>query len=568
MIRALIFLLISLFLLNSCHSENDNEYFRDIDKEVTAVNQDMTKVSAIYKKELKKYHTTGNIKYLLSSKYVESSLYKENEPKKISVIYELLRINDDQNDFITVACNFFLALEIEDSSPKLSLQFLNEAIKLDEKKENHYYLPHLYHAKGRWYFEHQNYSQAQIYFKKSVSVFKKADKLYVASMYNNFGMCKAKMKDYDGSIKMVQYGINLLRSKKKLNEYEDFFLHVMIGNLGWYYFQKKDYDKAEKYFAEQIDFQIKTKKFQYNIVRNSDELFKLYLITNQPDKERYLADLIIKIVPNLTDTKNKILAYRLLQKYFAKTNNIKELKKYSDELVKLNIKYNIEITKELDNVSDVLNGYIIKNINQKYDFAIKDQKRKGVFLMIFVLIIIIIFFNIIIKIREKNTQEKENLEQMNLLLESNREILEKDILLQRGKIKNLHMNLNLKIETEKAFLENLKKIKKSKNIDAEETVKDLFFKINNLLQIDEKNTVNESSAENKEFMEKLSGIFPFLSEQDLKLCAYFRLNLSSKEISLLENITPGSVRVYKTKIKAKLGLGKEEDLVVFLNTIK
>ena len=138
---------------------------------------------------------------------------------------------------------------------------------------------------------------------------------------------------------------------------------------------------------------------------------------------------------------------------------------------------------------------------------------------------------------------------MNLLLESNREILEKDILLQRGKIKNLHMNLNLKIETEKAFLENLKKIKKSKNIDAEETVKDLFFKINNLLQIDEKNTVNESSAENKEFMEKLSAIFPFLSEQDLKLCAYFRLNLSSKEISLLENITPGSVRVYKTKIK-------------------
>ncbi len=571
MFRTLIIFFAALFLMNSCHSENDNEYFRGIDKEVTETGRDYRKISTIYKRELKKYQRTHELKYLLSSKYVETSLYQESDPKRISLVYELLRINDDENDYITIACNFFLALKIEETSPKLSLQFLNEAIKMDEKKGNHFFLPHLYHAKGRWYYSHQNYSIAQLYFGKALDNFKKSDTLYIASMYNNFALCKYKTGDVNTAIKMTKYGIKIIADiGPKVSEEKLLFMNTMKGNLGSLFFAKKNYGLAEKYYNDQIDFMLKIKKYQYNIVRNSEELFKLYKLTNQPEKENRLASLLIEILPNLTDTRNKILACAQLRRYYAKKNDIQNATLYSDKLDELNRKNNAEISKELDNLSDVLNGYIIKNINQKYDFAIKDQQRKNMFLICFVLIIIIIFVNVILKIRERNKKEKERLEQMNFLLESSKENLEKDIQLQKGKIKNLHMNLNLKIETEKAFLENLKKIKRSKNIDAEETVKDLFFKINNLLQIDEKNNdfISESSEENAAFMQKLSEAYPFLSKHDLKLCVYFRLNLSSKEISLLENITPGSVRVYKAKIKSKIGLGKDEELSSFLNTFK
>ncbi|WP_150114748.1 hypothetical protein [Chryseobacterium sp. IHB B 17019] len=570
MIRKLIFVLISLLIMNSCHSENDNDYFHGIDKEVTEINQHQWKVYAIYKRELKKYQTTKDLKYLLSSKYVESFLDPDNKSKQISIIYELLRINDDENDYITIACNFFLSLKIEDTSPKLSLQFLNEAIKIDEKKENHFFLPHLYHAKGRWYFKHKNYSLAKIYFAKALRNFKKSDVLYIASMYNNFAMCNSKLRSVDSAINHIRFAIQLLRNKKNLTEDELFFMYIMKGNLGSFYLEKKDYAKAELYFNEQINFQIKAKKYHFNIVRNSDELFQLYELTKQPDKERKLANLLIGILPSLTNTKNKIIACALLRRYFARQNDMQNMKIFSDKLDVLNKRYNDEITKEVDNISDVLNGYIIKNINQKFDFKIRDHRRKNMLLLSLVLATIIISVNIILKIRERNKKEKERLERLNLLLESSKETLEKDIQMQKGKIKNLHMNLNLKIETEKAFLENLKKIKKSKNINAEETVKDLFFKINNLLQIDEKNNdfVSESSEESNAFMKKLSEMYPFLSEHDLKFCVYFRMNLSSKEIALLENITPGSVRVYKTKIKSKIGLGKEEELSAVLNTIK
>lgn len=169
----------------------------------------------------------------------------------------------------------------------------------------------------------------------------------------------------------------------------------------------------------------------------------------------------------------------------------------------------------------------------------------------------------------RKKKKDELLEKEKIILERSKEILEKDLQLQKEKVKNLHLNLNLRTETKKAFLENLKKIKKTKNIEPEEVIKDLQFKINNLIQLDKKNNelINESSLENKLFMDKLSENFPILTHQELKLCVYFKLNLSGKEISLLERFTVGSIRVYKAKIKSKIGLSKEENLNDFLNTI-
>lgn len=570
MYRTVIFSLISFFLLYSCHSQNDNEYFYKLDKEYTATHNDREKIYGLYIKESEKYKKTHDLKYLISSKYVEMFLYPDNRSKKISLIYELLRINNDEYDYITTACNFNLALEFEQASPKLCLQFLNAAIKIEEKSKKKTFLPHLYHTKGRWYFDHKNYYLAKLYFGKALSNFSKKDTLYIASMYNNFALCDINIGKLDSSIRQCQYAIKILDNKAKLNDEEIFFRYVVIGNMGTYYFRKKDYKNAEKLLTNEFNFYRKDDKYVVNIVRNAGELFSLYQLTFQKDKEKQLADILIKIIPKTKDLNYKIKACELLQAYYNRNNDFENIRFYSFKLLDLNKKFRIETVKDLDNISDILNGYIIKNINQEYDYKIADQRKRTALLIVLGVIVIIFFIRAIFRIRKRNKEDRRRLESQNTLLENDKEDLEKDIEFQKGKIKNLHLNLNLKIETEKAFLENLKRIKKSKNINAEETVKDLFFKINNLLQIDQKNHefIGESSEETKQFMQNISEKFPFLTEHELKLCVYFRLNLSSKEVSLLENITPGSVRVYKTKIKYKIGLVKETDLNVFLNSIK
>ncbi len=66
------------------------------------------------------------------------------------------------------------------------------------------------------------------------------------------------------------------------------------------------------------------------------------------------------------------------------------------------------------------------------------------------------------------------------------------------------------------------------------------------------------------FLSNLKERYPNLSPSDLKLCAYLKLNLSSKEIAQLLNITPRAVEVSRYRLRKKLGLTPEINLFDFL----
>lgn len=66
------------------------------------------------------------------------------------------------------------------------------------------------------------------------------------------------------------------------------------------------------------------------------------------------------------------------------------------------------------------------------------------------------------------------------------------------------------------------------------------------------------------FLSNLKEKYPNLSPSDLKLCAYLKLNLSSKEIAQLLNITPRAVEVSRYRLRKKLGLKPDVNLFDFL----
>lgn len=69
------------------------------------------------------------------------------------------------------------------------------------------------------------------------------------------------------------------------------------------------------------------------------------------------------------------------------------------------------------------------------------------------------------------------------------------------------------------------------------------------------------------FLSTLRTKYPQLSPTDLKLCAYLRLNLSSKEIAQLLNISLKGVEVSRYRLRKKLGLATEINLNDFLGKI-
>jgi len=68
----------------------------------------------------------------------------------------------------------------------------------------------------------------------------------------------------------------------------------------------------------------------------------------------------------------------------------------------------------------------------------------------------------------------------------------------------------------------------------------------------------------RDFFKKVTEVHPDLSPNDLKLCAYLRLNLSSKEIAGLINISPRSVEVKRYRLRKKLGLDNNENLANYI----
>ena len=68
----------------------------------------------------------------------------------------------------------------------------------------------------------------------------------------------------------------------------------------------------------------------------------------------------------------------------------------------------------------------------------------------------------------------------------------------------------------------------------------------------------------KDFLKKVKGKHPELSANDLRLCAYLRLNLSSKEIAPLLNISVRSVEVKRYRLRKKMGLSRESGLTDYI----
>lgn len=71
----------------------------------------------------------------------------------------------------------------------------------------------------------------------------------------------------------------------------------------------------------------------------------------------------------------------------------------------------------------------------------------------------------------------------------------------------------------------------------------------------------------QEFFKKLKTQFPGLSNHDLRLCAYLKIGIDSKEIAEILHIQPSSFYISRSRLRKKLELKADENLYDFLNKI-
>ena len=70
-----------------------------------------------------------------------------------------------------------------------------------------------------------------------------------------------------------------------------------------------------------------------------------------------------------------------------------------------------------------------------------------------------------------------------------------------------------------------------------------------------------------DFDEKLKTLYPEITEKEIRLAAFLRMNLTTKEIAATLNVLPDSILKSKYRLKKKIGLDKETDLTQFLSSL-
>ncbi|MCE7996925.1 MAG: helix-turn-helix transcriptional regulator [Roseivirga sp.] len=76
--------------------------------------------------------------------------------------------------------------------------------------------------------------------------------------------------------------------------------------------------------------------------------------------------------------------------------------------------------------------------------------------------------------------------------------------------------------------------------------------------------LSELQASGLRFQERLKTQYPKLTAYDIRLCTYLKASLSTKEIALLLNITPDSVKKAKHRLRKKVGAPPEKAIQEYL----
>ena len=316
--------------------------------------------------------------------------------------------------------------------------------------------------------------------------------------------------------------------------------------MGAYYQSKKQYGKAIKNLEKAIDI-FKSFPLEVNVTRS--RLSECYLAINEIDtaKEIAIENLNFK---NISD-REKRYNYRVLENIYKKTKNNKELLIVKDSLILISSGTNsLKVLKTLNDLeTQILLSKSARELNQS-------KIRYNTYLYILIIGSVILFFSLV-TIRINYNYQKEKGSRLELekekvteeLNQKNRELVSKaNFIIQRNDyLKNLQKKISSSVK-EEDYSTNMVSNELNRVINSEKSYEEFDNMFVNVYP---------------DFYQKLNQISK-LSQTDLRLASYIKMNHNNNEIANISGISLRTVESQRYRLTKKLDLDKDQDLNSFL----
>ena len=469
---------------------------------------------------------------------------------------------------------------------------------------------------GNIFFQQGEFDKAEDRYKSSLNYFYEIDSLLpkirgLSTTMNNLALVHIELGEYNVALDYVnkaldlrtEYNLNpvdILHSYKSLSELYFIWNMQDKGNL---YLSKTD--SANKFIQKQVaekseNWDDITYKLSENYVGNCYEYKGEYLFRQKRfdqalraynSASTYYGDFTFQKVSLLNKKAN---VFYMLSDYvnclkvieecilLSKEQNLQNEEEKALELKikvlnKLGLSSEIDVTVEeiLKNkdyrysvqIDQLLSGLESKNEILIKKAEIKDEKEKNsrnVFISIIV-ILMLAFASAYFLSR------KVYLDKQMIIVNQNEKIAKSELEHKKRELAAISTNIVQENEQVSNILKDLKyyssllKSEKDRN-----SFSPLIKSINRLLSEKRKEDLyaDQFNAAYPGYLEYLTRTYNDLTTADLKLCTFLRMNLNTKEIAEIMGLSVRSVESRRYRLRKKLRLSKEEDLVSNLISLK
>ncbi len=473
---------------------------------------------------------------------------------------------------------------------KESMRLAIQASNLSEENNERKGLARAYLIIGSIYLRLDSYNKSLEYYFKSLKIFREIqDKNYTSTVLNNLGSVFSDQKNFEKAIAYYTEALSIAEANNDTAKKE-----LCLSNIASALSTSGELEKAKKMMLNAMLLH-KDEELNNWYGTNVMNLSIVYSRLNQYDSASILYQKAMSIFNQLNDESNKALFHlnygnffldledfeksilnariafdksrefgfpditwksaKLLRENYTALNKLEEALRYS--LIEIELKDSLYLERNNAKFSNYELQYQFDMERQEKELA---QQRKD-----FVIVIIIIFFISIIAIgvlilaRQREKSKNILLEKQKLKVElefKNKEfassvlfLMKKNELLSRISEKLIQIEEKAQsYEIKKAIHFIGKELKKSSEQDLWEEFEIRFKEVHS------------------DFYKNLTDHFPKLTANDIRLCAFLKLNLSSKEISEITGQRVATLEAARSRIRKKLGISKTPiDLVTFLS---
>lgn len=520
--------------------------------------------------------------------------------------YWTLGLNQLPNDSAKQKANLYNnlgALFIRKGLPDSSIKYSNLSLILNQQLNDSLGEAKVQNNLGSLYRQIGNYQAALTNYHAALTIYKaarlkkeQADALNGLGLtYREFNQTK-KALDYLTEAKTLYQNLGLSTKVEKIN-----------FNMGTVYYQLNEYQKAEQFYTEFLNAPItqtnkrnmagaltnlaiinnkqNQKQLALSQYQQALQLFKelndkahvaitslnlglLYNDMNSPKKAETHLLFSLELATELNNIELRKNANHGLSETYELSDDYKKayrhLQAYAflkDTLFTNNLGKEVAYFQE--KYQNEKQAREIKELHYKNDLQSKQSTIDRLYALAAITGVVLSLGLLLLLWNRYRLQQKLFLKNEDLLKQENHKIqLENRVKSQE--LSAQAMNLIHKNELLTGLQNQLQKLKnqeanKTDLSELEKTVK------NGLNQEDDwAEFQNHFNAVHPDFFKTLKTRFPKLTQNDLRNCAYIRMNLSNKEVAVLMNITPKSAKMNRYRLKKKLALAEGDDLNGFV----